>query len=127
MHIQEQRSECLVIVMQGNWNPSHLIFYQHVTCATRGDEALNHLYSTHRNTYKAFPRPPFGKYGQNSILPIPAYKQKLKQEVLVTRSIWKSSDEVEAKLKDCFNSTDWNMFRDSTNNIQDFITSHWLH
>jgi hypothetical protein len=29
-------------------------FYQHVTCATRGKKAIDHLYSTHKhtNTYK---------------------------------------------------------------------------
>ena len=36
-------------------------FYQHVTCATRGKLILDHLYSTHRDAYKALPRPPFGK------------------------------------------------------------------
>ena len=37
--------------------------------------------------YKALPRPPFGKSDHNSILLIPAYKQILKQEAPVTRSI----------------------------------------
>ena len=53
---------------------------------------------------KALLLPPFGKSDHNSILLIPAYKQKLKQEVLVTRSIRKWSDDVEAKLQDCFAS-----------------------
>ena len=30
-------------------------FYQHVTCATRREETLDLLYSTHRNKYKALP------------------------------------------------------------------------
>jgi hypothetical protein len=58
-------------------------FCQHVKCATRGKRNLDHLYSTHRDTYKALPHPPFGKSGHNSILLIPAYKQKLKQEAPV--------------------------------------------
>jgi hypothetical protein len=64
-------------------------FYQHVKCATRGKITLDYLYSTHRDAYKALPRPPFGKSDHNSILLIPAYKQKLKQEPPVTRSIKK--------------------------------------
>ena len=63
-------------------------FYQHVTWG-KGEKGKKHLYYTHRDTYKAFPRPPFGKSDNNSILLIPAYKQELKQEVPVTRSIWK--------------------------------------
>ena len=35
-------------------------FYQHVTCATRGKKPLDHLYFSHRDTYKALPLPPLG-------------------------------------------------------------------
>jgi hypothetical protein len=62
---------------------------------------------------------PFGK----SILLIPLYKQKLKQEVPVIRSIKKWSDDADAKLQDCFASTDWNMFRDSSDGVEEYITS----
>jgi hypothetical protein len=54
--------------------------YQHVKCAKRGGKILDYLYSTHRDTYKALPRPPFGKSDHNSILLIPAYQRKLKQK-----------------------------------------------
>ena len=37
---------------------------------------------------------------------IPAYKLKLKQEVPVTRSIRKGSEDVDATLQNCFASTD---------------------
>ena len=76
-----------------------------------------------RVVYKALPRPPFGKSDHNSILLIPAYKQKLKQEAPVTRSIKKWSDEADAKLQDCFAITDWNMFRDSSDGIEEYTTS----
>ena len=48
------------------------------------EKILDHLYSTHRDAYKA--RPPFDKSDHNSILLIPAYMLKLKQEAPVTRS-----------------------------------------
>jgi hypothetical protein len=41
----------------------------------------------------------------------------------VTRSIKKWSDEADAKLQDCFASTDWNMFWDSSDGIEEYITS----
>ena len=72
---------------------------------------------------QTLPRPPFGKSDHNSILLIPAYKQKLKQEAPVTWSIKKWSDEADAKLQDCFASTDRNMFPDSSNGIQEYTTS----
>ena len=57
------------------------------------------------------------------ILLIHAYKQKLKQEVPVTRSIRKWSDDADAKLQDCFASIDWNMFPDSSFGIEEYATS----
>jgi hypothetical protein len=38
----------------------------------------------------------------------------------VTRSIIKWSDEADAKLQDCFAITDWNMFRDSSDGIEEY-------
>jgi hypothetical protein len=71
---------------------------------------LDHLYSPHRDAYKALSHTPFGKSDHNYILLIPANKQKLKQELPMTRSIRKWSDDINAKLQDCFASTYWNMF-----------------
>jgi hypothetical protein len=64
-------------------------FYQHDNCAMREGKKLDHLYSTHRDKYKALPRSPFGTSDHNSIILIPAYKLKLKQEVPVIQSIKK--------------------------------------
>ena len=83
---------------------------------------LDHIYSTHRDAYKALPRPAFGKSEHKSIRLIPAYMQKLKQEAPVTRSINKWSDDADAKLKDCFASTEWNMFQDSSDDIEEYTT-----
>ena len=41
----------------------------------------------------------------------------------MTWSIEKRSDEADAKLQDCFASTDWNMFRDSSDGIEEYTTS----
>jgi hypothetical protein len=76
-----------------------------------------HLYST-QTLIQSSPSPSIGKSDHNSILLIPAYKQKLKQEVLVTHSIWKWSDEADAKLQVCFANTDWNIFRESSDGIE---------
>ena len=41
----------------------------------------------------------------------------------MTWSIKKWSDEADAKLQDCFASTDWNMFHDSSDGIEEYTTS----
>ena len=40
----------------------------------------------------------------------------------MTLSIWKWSDDADATLLDCFASTDWNMFRDFPNGIEEYTT-----
>jgi hypothetical protein len=124
---QETTHPEVALLVAGDFNAGKLKsvlpnLYQHVKCATRRKKIIDHLYSTHRDAYQALPRPPFGKSDRNSIL-IPAYKQKLKQEAPVTRSIKKWSDEADAKLQDCFDITDWNMFGNSSNDIEQFTTS----
>jgi hypothetical protein len=109
--------------MQANLNQFYQIFTSMSHVQPGGKKILDHLYSTHRDEYKALPRPPFGKSDHNYFLLIPAYKQKLMQEVSVTRSIRKWSDDADATLQDCFVSTDWNMFRDSSNGIEEYTTS----
>ena len=96
-------------------------FYQDVICATRGKKTQDHHYSTQR-WVQALSHPPFGKSDHNSILLIPAYKQKFKQEVPVTRSIKKLSDEADAQLQE-FLLAHWNMFRDSSDGIEEYTTS----
>ena len=86
-----------------------------------GKKILDHLYSKHRDAYKALHQPQFVKSDHNYILLALACKQE--SEVPVTRSTQKWSDDVDATLQDCFASTDWNMFRDSSNGIKDYTTS----
>ena len=49
-------------------------------CNFSGEKVLSNLYSIHRDAYKALPSHPFGLTilpDHNSILLIPAFKQKL--------------------------------------------------
>ena len=41
----------------------------------------------------------------------------------MTHSIQKWSDDADAKLHDCFASTDWNIFWDSSDGIEEYTTS----
>jgi hypothetical protein len=87
--------------------------------STRGKKKSRPHFSTHRDAYKALLCPPFGKSDHKSILMIPAYEQKLKQKGPVTRSIRKWSDDPDAMVQDCFATIYWNMFRGSSNGIEE--------
>ncbi len=86
-------------------------YFQHGTINTRGDRILDHCYTSFRDAYKSFPRPPFGKSDHSSVLLLPAYRQKLKREAPALRTIQCLSDQSDAILQDCFDHVDWDMFR----------------
>ena len=62
--------------MQGTLNQFYRIYIDMLNVQPEGKQILVHLYSTHRDMYKALPRPPFGKSDHNYILLISAYKKK---------------------------------------------------
>jgi hypothetical protein len=75
-----------------------------------------------QHAYKAFPCPPFGNSDHDSILLLPFYRQKLKQEAPMVRTIQRWSDQSESMLQDCFDHADLDMFRvASENNIDTYI------
>jgi hypothetical protein len=89
-------------------------------CNQRGKNSKPPLFHTETHTKLCLcVSLPIGKSDHNYILLISAYKQKLKQEVPVTHSIRKWSDDTDATLQDCFASKHWNMFRDLSNGIEE--------
>jgi hypothetical protein len=88
-------------------------------CSTRAGKTLDHCYSNFRNAYKALPSHPFGKSDYDSILLLPSYKQKLKQDVPMLRTIQRWSDQSESTLQYCFDHADWDMFRVASENNTD--------
>jgi hypothetical protein len=66
--------------------------YQHIDCSTHAGNKLDHCYANFRDAYKALPCPPFGQSDYDSILLLPSYKKKLKQDVPMTRTIQHWSD-----------------------------------
>uniref|UniRef100_A0A8K9USR6 Reverse transcriptase domain-containing protein n=1 Tax=Oncorhynchus mykiss TaxID=8022 RepID=A0A8K9USR6_ONCMY len=115
-------------IVAGDFNKANLKtrlpkFYQHIDCATRGGKTLDHCYSNFRDAYKALPRPPFGKADHDSILLIPAYRQKLKQEAPTLRSVQRWSDQADSTFQDCFHHVDWEMFRTASDNIDEYTDS----
>lgn len=81
-------------------------YRQHIICPTRCENTLDHVYTPFRDAYKALPRPSFGKSDHVSVLLLPSYRQKLKRDRLVTRTIQRWSDQSDSALRDCFSPTD---------------------
>ena len=82
---------------------------------------LDHWYSNFGDAYKA--HRPFGQSDHDSILLLPSYRQKLKQEAPMLRSIQRWSDQSDSTLQDCFDHVDWDMFRVASENNIDICDS----
>jgi hypothetical protein len=116
-------------IVAGDFNKANLRtrlpkLYQHIDCSTRVRNTIDHCYSKFWDAYKALPHPPFGKSDDDSILLLPSYQQKLKQEVPMLRSIQRWSDQSDSMLEGCFHHVDWDIFRvASDNNIDIYADS----
>ena len=111
-------------IVAGDFNKANLKtklpkFYQHIDCATRAGKTLDHCYSNFSDTYKARPRPAFGKSGPAAILLRAADGPGLKQEAPALRSVQRWSDKSDSTLQDCFDHLDWDMFHIASNNNND--------
>ena len=87
-------------------------FFQDINCSTRTAKTLDHCFSNFQNAYMPLPGLAFRKSDHDSFLLLPSYRQNLKQEVPVPRTIQHWSDQSESTLQDCFDHVDWDMFRE---------------
>ncbi|KAL0195209.1 hypothetical protein M9458_008781, partial [Cirrhinus mrigala] len=105
-------------IIAGDFNHANLKsvlpkFYQHVNFATRGNNTLDFVYTTNKNAYRAEPRPHLGYSDHISVMLIPAYRPLLKLTKPVQKQITVWPDNATSALQDCFQDTDWNMFKEA--------------
>ncbi len=81
--------------------------------ATRGNNTLDFVYTTVKHAYKAEPRPHLGYSDHISVMLIPAYRPLLKLAQTVQKQITVWPDNATSALQDCFQDTDWNMFKEA--------------
>ena len=92
-------------------------FYQHVTCATRKDAILDHCYTTIKGAYRSLKRAPLGESDHNMVHLVPAYRQQLKRQKPIKRTLPQWTKPAIERLRGCFACTDWNMFLEAEDNI----------
>ncbi len=105
-------------IIAGDFNHANLKtvlpkFNQHVNFATRGNNTLDFVYTTGKNAYKAVPRPHLGYSDHISVMLIPAYRPLLKLAKPVQKLITIWPNDATSTLQDCFQCTDWNMFKEA--------------
>ena len=111
---QNKHPEAAFIVA-GDFNHTNLKtvlprFHQHVSCHTRGDKTLDHVYSNLAGAYKATPLPHIGQSDHLSLFLTPRYSPLIQRVKPAVRTIKVWPEGTDAVLQDRFKNTDWNMF-----------------
>ena len=121
------------VIVSGDFNHIslkriHPNYYQNIDIPTHDSgKTLDHCYTTVKNAYKAVARPRLGISDHKMLLLLPTYKSKLKQQKPETRTVKKWTPEAEEMLQDCFEDTNWNVFKDACEDLDEYtdtVTSY---
>ncbi|XP_061896568.1 uncharacterized protein LOC133645727 [Entelurus aequoreus] len=91
-------------------------FHQYVNFATRGGSTLDMVFSNIKHAFKAAPRPHLGSSDHLSMMLIPAYKPLLIRKQATVKQVRTWPEGAMEALQNCFESTDWNMFKAAATN-----------
>ena len=121
---QQTKSPESAVYVTGDVNkcdlqPSLTNFTQYVTEPTREDKILDQLFCNVPNAYKCTILAPLGRSDHKMVLLCPKYKPVLKCKKVESRTITKILTNDEDRLRDCFDTTDWGMFIDTCDNINE--------
>ena len=96
-------------------------YHQHVDIPTHKDgNTLDHCYSTIKDAYKSVARPSFGNSDHKTILLIPTYQTKLKSCKPTFKTVRKWTDDTKATLQNCLETSDWEMFKSSSETLDEY-------
>ena len=114
------------IIISGDFNHVNLRkvspnYYQHIDIPTHDNgKTLDHCYTTMKHAYKAVARPRLGISDHKMLLLLPTYKSKLKQQKTEYRTVRKWTPEAGEMLQDCFDDTNWNVFREAGLDLDEY-------
>ncbi|KAK3505634.1 hypothetical protein QTP70_021029 [Hemibagrus guttatus] len=122
--VERTNPDALVIVL-GDFNKGNLShelpkYKQFIKCPTREGNVLDHCYTTISGAYRAVPRAALGQSDHIMVYLIPAYRQKLKLCKPVVRTSKKWTSEAVGELQGCLDCTDWDVFRSTTNSLDEY-------
>ncbi len=81
-----------IFIIAGDFNKANIKsvlpnFHQHVTCATRGENTLDHLYTNIKKVYTAAPLLQIGSSDHLTVLLRPAYRPRVRREPPTVKEI----------------------------------------
>ena len=120
---ESPESPCFVL---GDFNTCRLNrvlphFKQYVTCETRNTKTIDLCYGNIPGAFRSFPMASLGRSDHNMIQLVPTYLRKLKRTKPVIRTIQVWSRDAEEALNGCFHSTDWPVFFESSETLDEAV------
>ncbi|KAJ8047182.1 hypothetical protein HOLleu_06113 [Holothuria leucospilota] len=124
IHELQVESPDAFFIVNGDFNHGALMntgsqFYQHVKSFTRGSAILDLCYTNVKEAYTDTPLNGLGQSDHNLILLLPKYKpivQRIKPRKIKIKQ-W--TDDGLEHLQDCFDMTNWNVFIESSSDINE--------
>ena len=113
------------VIITGDFNRASLSerlpsFSQYVHFPTRENRCLDHLYCNMKGAYKTVSLPPIGRSDHCMILSIPTYIRRLEAVKPTVKTIKMWTEEDMEQLGGCFACTDWLLFEETSNDINEF-------
>ncbi len=122
-----------VFTVAGDFNQANMgtvlsHFHQYVDFATRGLNRLDLAYTNIKRAFKAVPRPHIGSSDHLSVMLIPAYRPMLIRKKTTVQQVRVWPEGAMSALQDCFDHTDWDMFREAATvnqhiNVEEYAAS----
>lgn len=97
--------ELTAVIITAVYVPRVLHFHQHVKCATRGSNTLDHLYTNVKQAFTAAQLSHIGNSDHLTALLKPAYRPRVRQEPPVVRDMGVCPQEAIPSLQGCFECT----------------------
>ena len=115
------------VIVAGDFNHVELKavfpkFHKFIKFPTRDNNTLDQLYCNIKGAYKAAAAPHFGMSDHISVELIPAYRPLICRSKPTTKTIQVWTEEASAALQDCFEQTDWEVFKRDAN-LEDYTSS----
>ena len=84
-------------------------FHQVVNCPTRKNRTIDLLCANVKEAYRVTAFLPLGKSYHNLVYIQPQHTPQVQKRAVTTRSIRRWTPEAEEALRDCYNTTDWDV------------------
>lgn len=102
-----------------NLNKTLTSFYQYVSCPTRLNKTLDLCYGSIKGAYKSVADHALGSSDHNTVHLLPVYKTVLRREKVRKGQVKVWNEDSSLALQGCFDCTDWSVFTESSDNIDE--------